>query len=507
MKILRDGKRHDIVTTQIPLPVLGSPTYNELQDFLDKMNGAGIVDGGVVSDGGSGTVNISAAKGFIRATDNAIAQLLAFDIAAATGLSLTDNALNWIYIDYNSGSPVFAATVTFADVNTNTRLMVGRAYRTGTTVHILNAGQKFQAYQTVACKKDFEVYGVVRASGAITSGTGTRNLGITAGTFYCAHNRFTTAAFDSSGADRFTYAYYNGAAWVEVAAQAQIDNTNWNNIASGLVALTANRYGVHWVYMENDGHVVVVYGQGDYTLAQATLAQPPASLPPRLVSTSLLIAKVIIQKSAAAFTSVENPFTNNFTGSNVANHNDLGNIQGGAASEYYHLTNLQNSKVQTLGKTPALLPEFPGAVLEALSGSGTNSILVTSEHEAGPPRRNFYRGTTGQASTQDLDLVVQVKLSDTWNGWDATQAVRWDSRMSATPGATGIELRVYDAAGTLANTPAKIQGTSWTTTTLTAANLATGTFAAGDIITLAFRLYADQAKNADLGKVLLKFAV
>ncbi|KKK55725.1 hypothetical protein LCGC14_3071660, partial [marine sediment metagenome] len=90
--------------------------------------------------------------------------------------------------------------------------------------------------------------------------------------------------------DSFTYWYTtdSGSTWTEVRGATAVSNTQYNNIATGLANLTANRYGVHWVYMEVDGeHFHVLYGQGDYKVNQAEEATPPSIAPTLSISTVL----------------------------------------------------------------------------------------------------------------------------------------------------------------------------------------------------------------------------
>ena len=132
--------------------------------------------------------------------------------------------------------------------------------------------------------------------------------------------------------------YYNGAAWIPTTSRI-INNTQYNNIASGLATLSNNKYGVHWVFQTFPGRPVVVFGQDDYTLTEAQNAQVPSLLPDSLGDFSVLIAKIIIEKNDANFTEIQIPYGEQWTSTVSSNHNDLGGLQGGTTDEYYHLTN------------------------------------------------------------------------------------------------------------------------------------------------------------------------
>lgn len=326
---------------------IAGSTYSTVQHIQDLFHSAGWTSGGVISDNGDGTVAVTAGTGLIRATDSDVDVIYFTDFAAVNPLSLTDNDNNYIYVEYNAGAPQVVATTTErTDYNTN--FLIGEVYRTGTSLHInpyVKIGVSDHASKMIRFNKEVMPYAHV--SGGQISETGTRNLGITAGAFWEGLSKFTTGAFDSSGADRFTYYYYNGAAWVAVTSQSQIDNLQYNNIATGLATLTANRYGVHWVYIgaEATADVYVIYGQGNYTLAQAQDAMPPGTVPEIISSHGFLIGKIIIQKSASTFTQIESTYDMGFTPAIATEHNTLSGLQGGSAGEYYHLTSAQYTVV------------------------------------------------------------------------------------------------------------------------------------------------------------------
>jgi len=137
--------------------------------------------------------------------------------------------------------------------------------------------------------------------------------------------------------------YYNGAAWVKGAA-VSLATLQWNNVASGLVTLNNNKYGVYWCYVCTSGCIMIVYGQGEYTLATAELAIAPGTLPGVLGFTGILAAKIIFKKSEANFYSITSAFQTYFPTTSPVLHNDLGSISGGAANDYYHLTSARHTE-------------------------------------------------------------------------------------------------------------------------------------------------------------------
>lgn len=316
-----------IIGDDIGIQNISTAAAIDLEDYINTSGSTALISGGVASDGGSGTIDVTAGEIYIRTTDSNIGELFSAEFAAVTGLALTDNSLNFIYAEYNSGAPQITATASpSADVHTNVILAV--VFRDGTDVHISNVHIPSSQQNQLMSKRLVFVNALSRQSGSVTTETGTRNIAVTAGIWWLALIELAASALDTSSAGRFSYWHQNSGTWTEVATQAEIDNTQYNDTSSGLATLTANRYGVHWVYLAPDDSAYhVVYGVGDYTLTQAEEALAPGTLPPFFNNFHItLIAKIVIQKSASVFISVQNPFDVQFGQAVAENHDDLGNL-------------------------------------------------------------------------------------------------------------------------------------------------------------------------------------
>lgn len=328
---------------RIRISRLPGATFDNVQDWLNNIQSSGRISGGEITDNGDGSVTVAAGTGFIKIGDSEIALTQSFDWAEDNNVALTDNNANYIYIDYNAASPQILVTTDRTSIRATDQFPIGRVYRAGITLHIINTGIRLYNQVRQEHERLLTVRGFERASGGIVSETGLRFLVSTAGVFYLGHNRLITPGQDTSAADRFTAYYYDGAAWVPVPAQTQISNTQYNDITLGLANLTANRYGVHWIYIDYDGHLFSIYGQGNYKLAAAENAVLPNSIPLILRTFAILVAKIIIKRNAANFTSCVTAYKTLFPVSTPPEHNDLGGMQGGVVDEYYHLTNTQHT--------------------------------------------------------------------------------------------------------------------------------------------------------------------
>ena len=129
------------------------------------------------------------------------------------------------------------------------------------------------------------------------------------------------------------------------------NNTQYDT-GTDLATLSSNRFAVNWVFRYVDGtglpKLAYILGNTNGTLAQAQAAAIPV-LPPILTNMAILIGRIIVEKSAVVATQINSAFDTSFAGSSVTNHNDLANLQGGTALEYYHFTNAEHAWLQSIG--------------------------------------------------------------------------------------------------------------------------------------------------------------
>ncbi len=328
------------ITGQLQMGQNLSPTYTTVQHWSNTMQSASIITGGLITDSGSGQVDVSAATGIIKTTASDIGANVFFNYAGDTNFVLTNNDLNFLYLTYvdADNAPTLAVTLDDANINEQTEILLGWVYREDNVVHILNLGGRFENSLARQQIHDHEVHGFERATGLVLSTDASRNVLYTEGIVYSFITRFTIQAFDSSGASRFSYFYRaSPSGWTEVTNQSVINNANYDDGDGTLGTLTSNRYGVHWVYAEPNGHTYILYGWGDYKRAEAEDASPPSSVPFHVHSMCILIGKIIV-KEGTNTTTVASAFDIKFTATGVDDHNDLSNLQGGSADQYYHLT-------------------------------------------------------------------------------------------------------------------------------------------------------------------------
>lgn len=327
---------------EVPIAVIGTPTYDNVQDFINTEGSAGQTMGGAITDAGSQTYNVAAGTGYIRTTDSHVGDIESFDWVASNGIAISDATIAYVFIDYNAGSPQVTIKGAFTS-NTHTEFFLGTVVREGTTLHVEDNPDQVANYSAHNSER-LRHFGFVRVEGLILGETGTRNITVTAGEGYKKNNEYDIAMFDSSAAG--TFDTYIGMVQ-QASAQTQWDNANYNN-AGSLTALSNNRYGVLWVYEETDGGITYIYGTSNtVSLAGAQAEGTPSVVPLRTTAHGFIIGRIIFQEGAATAAVIETVFENTFSSTTPSDHNNLSGING--LSPFNHLGNTELSNVQKLG--------------------------------------------------------------------------------------------------------------------------------------------------------------
>jgi len=214
------------------------------------------------------------------------------------------------------------------------------------------------------------------------------------GIVYGGLNRFSLSAYDSS-TTQFTYIYSDGGAgWTEAGSNV-IDFAHYDDGDGTLGNVDNNKYSVHYVYKHiDDEDVYVVYGTGSYTLAEAEVqAIIPPTTPDHLTDFGCQIGAIIAPQAGGSFASVIMVTSQFFSGTEVVNHNNLGGLQGGTVSEYYHLTSAQHTNnAYTTDK------------LSAFAATTSAELAGVISDEIGTGKARFDTSVTTFTGTDTIDV-------------------------------------------------------------------------------------------------------
>ncbi|MCK5015073.1 MAG: hypothetical protein KAS66_14785, partial [Candidatus Omnitrophica bacterium] len=386
--------------------VIGDPTYKTAQDWFDVIQSSGILEGFMLSNSRLSTeLDVSAGKGIIKETDSELGATVSFETSAVENITLTSDNINYIYVDYNAGTPQIVATTDRALIELNRMFIIGRVYKNGADLHVLNAGVHISNLARSEHERLVERDGFTYTSGSVTSETGTLNLDITAGVWYLGHNRLTTDTLNSdTGGDTWAYTHYGAASWItDNSTASAVDCTHYNAGTDALGTLGSNNYGTQWIYITADSYWYIIYGVENGQLVAAENASPPVSIPTYIETMGELLAKMIV-KEDGTIVDIQIVHAITFTPAGITNHNETGGIQGGDANEYYHLTLAQHVDLTDGGDSTSHKHDdryYTESEVNTISGSLNTKIDGKAD--------TSHSHTEGDIS--DLDKYTQLEVN------------------------------------------------------------------------------------------------
>jgi hypothetical protein len=310
----------DLSADDVSIQVIGTPDTDNVQDTINQFGMAGSSEAGVdyLSGASATTIDVAAGEGWLRATNSPTGELFAIEWSASAGITIPIGAVRYVGVEYNGGSPQISVRSSF-DWNFHTEFPLGSVVNQGDfQLHIMQGVQWASSFGSRIFERFYETLPLSRAErlgGLVPSGSG-RYLLMSAGEIYDGFTEYDIPSFDSSGSDRFDVYYRNGSGgWTGVVAQAQWDNANWDDGTGVLSTLTNNQWSMHWIYLEADGDIVLLYGQGEYASeAAASVVSPPSVIPSRISSHGRLLGRILYQEGASSAELITNVWDTVFAG-------------------------------------------------------------------------------------------------------------------------------------------------------------------------------------------------
>ena len=333
-----------VSAADVPVPVLDTPTYDNLGDAFKLFTSAGRISGGAITQhGGDATVDVAAGQGVIRIADDDTSAIKFFTIPATTEIGVAAGETKYIVVDYNTGTEAITVTAWAAETwDKDTEFPLGKVVNDGGELHIINNPWWVgDAFTNVIERMEGIAYFArdERGGGLLLSVSDetNREIAVTGGTVWSRLNEFETTTLDTDVTGTFHLDYESGdGVWTgnDVTAYT-VDQ--WNNVTThALVNLTNNYYMNMWVYVEPDAvageQVHMVYGQSQNKKSAVIEAEaPPTNLPSHITETCILIGRIIIKEGVNAPVSVQTVFTTQFTASQAADHCNLTNLAWGSS--------------------------------------------------------------------------------------------------------------------------------------------------------------------------------
>jgi len=377
----------------LDIPITDTTDYfvgTEIETALSELgrdnayaDSPGIMTGGVITEGtNAGTFKVAALTALFRTTDSVTAPLKYAILTEQDNQTITATSIS---LNYNSGSPTITLSETNPYALAKTNIPIGKVMKdTFGNVHYISGGYDFQDGVQKLHTRAVTLRNLELSSGSTIAYSGTNNFTMTSGIVFGGINMFIPNSYDSATTTFIPVYQDSGSGWTEGTPLNVIDYEHYDDGDGTLGTVGVAKYGTHWVYKHiDDEDVYVVYGRGSYSLAEAEEEGEPTR-PDQLTEFGVLIGKIVAPQAGGSFTTIQMVTDKYFSGTAVADHNELGTLQGGIADEYYHLTSAQH----TIATQPADTTNsgylsttdwdtFNDKITESTTISDTNSINLT----------------------------------------------------------------------------------------------------------------------------------
>ena len=251
----------------------------------------------------------------------------------------------------------------------------------------------------------------------------------------------------NTGVDNLSIWYHSGGNWVN-SIQPTYNFTQWDN-GTNLVTLTNNRYAVNWIFrgIENQKHLYIVLGRGDYSLVEAEASSMPP-VPTIISSHATLAARLIVEKNAATATNIKSAFEVQFSLASVQKHDDL---TGRDVVNSHPASAISNTPAGSISSTN---------VQAAINELDTEKVAKVSSSDNAVVR---FDGTGGSIQNSSAYLF------DSGNFYIGNNTENSYSRMLVYGGTNGANLDVRGEAGTFTDqATVEVMGNDYDTTTRSA---------------------------------------
>jgi hypothetical protein len=169
-------------------------------------------------------------------------------------------------------------------------------------------------------------------------------------------------------------------------------------------------------------------------ITNAQAAPMPSSLPPQFDGIGVLIGQVVV-KQGEAFGTVQTAGSNFTPGSPIPNHNDNAGLQGGAVTEYFHLTSREYQDTQETIFNIGSNYSDPTLSIDLVNGKNQRVIITSSissismtnwKTSSYVSRCRVLVSTSGGVTINTTGWLVPNGFSFTSGGTDLVEFVSYD---------------------------------------------------------------------------------
>lgn len=314
-------------------------------------------------------------------------------------LTLTNGAVNYVYADYNAGTPQYLVTTNPSIFTTDGRKRgVYRIIDENDTLYTLSYNEWGVAQSDKSWAKDVALRGIERQSGLLLSTAATRISTIGTGLLWFSDYIITKAAQNVAGTTGSLFAYYPVASvFTKSANLTSYDATYYSN---GIDRLTMdnNKFGAlyFWVNAAAENEVYFVYGN-QYTSEAEAIAEETPLAPSIMTSHSYALAQKIVRQKNSTNGTVYATSKGGGGGTGITSHNQLNDrdVAGNHAKIIPIIDSTEAFKIMAANDTDKLM----------IADTTNKTIKVLDKLEI----------TSNNVEAAAPDSVSQIKIKGTDN--------------------------------------------------------------------------------------------
>lgn len=286
---------------------------DSLKDLFDIGFSAGWVSWGTITEPWTPdwTVTILGWTWVIRTSNDEEAEVKMFNWETTAWLTFTEWADNFVYIDYNTGSPIVSVTTNTEDIedNENDKFELYAVFKEdATTLHIADHKQRAKNIPWRVQQYLLKVANIKRLSWLLLWETWTRNVTMNEWEIAIKLNLTPLWPIDTSWTDTFDSYYGCAVSCVKVSWETQWDNAQYDE-AWTLTNYGASKYWFNDFYLDASNNIIMVYSTGEYT-SQSLAENATSPTPPdRVTGHALYIGRIVFQEGWTIALSILSPFT------------------------------------------------------------------------------------------------------------------------------------------------------------------------------------------------------
>ena len=287
----------------------------------------GVVTLPTITDNANGTMTFGT-DGVMNFATESEGKELFYRINVTNGATITpdDEAVSYIYVDYNAGNPIYAKSSSPSVFLTEaTYCPVLRVIRDGNDLCILDYDNYGASLGNKMLYKDISVNGAVRQSGLVLSTEPTRISTVSAGQMWFGVN-LTTASENKAGVSGIMKEFYLSAGVWNSGIVTEYDSLYYSD-GTDRQTLSNNRWVSKYFFrsISNVSNCVSFVHGNEFVSKAGAVSEAVPIIPLTLQASSIYVGKIVIKKDETDGEAYPREWNGSISVSGAVNHNDLGN--------------------------------------------------------------------------------------------------------------------------------------------------------------------------------------